>query len=98
MHRAQETGIVPQYPEEGAAHMAKRRIDFHYLRASAPGSEPRRYPCLEGVLAAMTDLVQLQSGRGFVTARDTDGKHTSRHPDGRAVQFWAENSGGAIVS
>jgi hypothetical protein len=78
--------------------MAKQRIDFHYLRASAPGSEPRRYLSLEGALAAMTDLVHLQRSRGFVTTRDTDGKHTSRHPDGRAARFWAENEQGNIVS
>lgn len=78
--------------------MAKQAIDFHYLRASAPGSEPRKYPTLEGVLAALTDLVHLQRGRGFVTTRDADGKHTSRHPDGRAAQFWAENEQGKIVS
>jgi len=46
----------------------------------------------------MADLVHLQRGRGFVTTRDTDGKHTSRHPDGRAAQFWAENEQGNIVS
>jgi hypothetical protein len=78
--------------------MAKQTIDFHYLRSSAPGSEPRKYPSLEGVLAAMKDLVHLQLGRGFVTTRDADGKHTSRHPDGRAAQFWAENEQGNIVS
>jgi hypothetical protein len=78
--------------------MARQRIDFHYLRVSAPGSEPRKYPSLEGVLAAMQDLLDLQGRRGFVTTRDSDGKHTSRHPDGRAVQFWAEDGGGAIVS
>jgi len=78
--------------------MTKQKVDFHYLRASALGSEPRKYPTLEGVLAAMADLVHLQRGRGFVTTRDTDGKHTSRHPDGRAAQFWAENEQGNIVS
>jgi len=78
--------------------MAKQNIDFFYLRASARGSEPRKYTTLEGVLAAMNDLVHLQRGRGFVTTRDTDGKHTSRHPDGRTAQFWAENERGDIVS
>jgi hypothetical protein len=78
--------------------MAKQRNGFHYLRASAPGSEPRKYLSLDGVLAATTDLIQLQLGRGFVTTRDADGKHTSRHPDGRAAQFWAENERGDIVS
>jgi hypothetical protein len=77
--------------------MAKQRIGFHYLRAGAPGSEPRKYLSLEGVLAAKADLIQLQLARGFVTTRDTDGKHTSRHPDGRATQLWAENESGDIV-
>lgn len=80
------------------ASLSKPSIDYHYLRASAPGSEPRRYASLEGVLAAMTDLIQLQGGRGFATTRDPDGKHTSRHPDGRVVQFWAENGRSDIVS
>ncbi len=78
--------------------MAKPKLDFLYLRTSAPGSEPRKYPTLEGVLAATNDLVHLQRGRGFVTTRDADGKHTSRHPDGRTAQFWAENERGEIVS
>jgi len=78
--------------------MAKPKIDFIYLRASAPGSEPRKYATLEGALAALKDLVDLQRGRGFVTTRDADGKHTSRHPDGRAAQFWAETEQGHIVS
>lgn len=78
--------------------MANRRTDYHFLRASAPGSEARKYLSIEGVLAAMTDLVQLQFGQGFVTTRDTDGKHTTRHPDGRIAQFWAENERGDIVS
>jgi len=78
--------------------MAKKTIEFFYLRAAAPGSEPRKYTTLEGVLAALNDLVHLQRGRGFVTTRDTDGKHASRHPDGRSAQFWAENQVGDIVS
>jgi hypothetical protein len=78
--------------------MAKQRIGFHYLRANVPGSEPRKYLSLDGVLEATADLIQLQIARGFVTTRDTDGKHTSRHPDGRAAQFWAENERGDIVS
>jgi hypothetical protein len=85
-------------PQEGGAGMAKQAVDFHYLRANVPGSEPRKYATLEGALEAMKDLVHLQRGRGFVTTRDADGKHTSRHPDGRAAQFWAENEQGTIVS
>ena len=77
--------------------MAKQLSGFHYLRTSAPGSEPRRYLSLEGVLAAMTDLIRLQQERGFVTAADADHKRTSRHPDGRIVQLWAENEYGEIV-
>jgi hypothetical protein len=78
--------------------MAKQKMEFLYLRASAPGSEPRKYATLEGVLVALKDLVHLQCGRGFVTTREADGKHTSRHPDGREAQFWAENEQGHIVS
>jgi hypothetical protein len=78
--------------------MPKQKIDFVYLRASAPGSEPRQYATLEGALAALQDLIHLQRGRGFVTVRDPDGKHSSRHADGRVVQFWAENERGHIVS
>lgn len=78
--------------------MPKQKLDFHYLRASAPGSEPRKYATLQGALAAITDLIDLQRGRGFVTTRAADGKHNSLHPDGRAAQFWAENEQGNIVS
>jgi hypothetical protein len=78
--------------------MAKPKIEYFYLRASAQGSEPRRYPSVEGVLSAMEGLLQLQLERGFVTTRDSDGKHVSRHPDGRSAQFWAENDRGDIVS
>ncbi len=78
--------------------MANRNSDYHYLRTNIERSEPRRYASLEAALAAMNDLLHLQRGRGFVTTRDEDGKHTSRHPDGRGVQFWAEDSAGAIVS
>jgi hypothetical protein len=72
-------------------------VDYHYLRAAA-NSEPRRYPSLVDALTAIKDLLHLQRGRGFVATRDADGKHTSRHADGRAVQFWAENERGEIVS
>ncbi|HTV94898.1 MAG TPA: hypothetical protein VME42_02825 [Steroidobacteraceae bacterium] len=78
--------------------MATRKIDYHYLRTNIERSEPRKYPSLEGALAAIKDLLHLQQGRGFVTTREADGKHSSRHPDGRAVQFWAENAQGVIVS
>jgi hypothetical protein len=73
-------------------------MDFYYLRVAAAGSEPRIYPSVQGVLDAIRDLSELQIARGFVTARGTDGKNTSRHPDGRSVQFWAEDGRGAIVS
>jgi hypothetical protein len=78
--------------------MATRKSDYHYLRTNIERSEPRRYASLETALAAMKDLVHLQGGRGFITTREPDGKHTSRHPDGRGVQFWAEDSSGVIVS
>jgi hypothetical protein len=77
--------------------MTVREVDYHYLRTSAQG-EPRKYPSLEEALYAMNALIHLQRGREFVTTRDEDGKHTSRHADGRAVQFWAENERGEIVS
>jgi len=78
--------------------MAKHKAGYHYLRANVPGSEPRQYLSLEAALAAIEDLLQLQEGRGFITNRESDGKHTSRHPDGRTVQFWAEDGEGIIVS
>jgi hypothetical protein len=75
---------------------------YHLIRALRTEgmrfNEPRKYTTLEGALEAMNDLVRLQRGRGFVTTRDTDGKHTSPHPDGRAAQFWAENQLGTIES
>lgn len=74
------------------------KADYHYLRTNVERSEPRKYGSLESALVAMKDLLHLQNGRGFVTLRDPDGKHSSRHPDGRAVQFWAEDSQGVIVS
>ena len=73
-------------------------MNEHYLRVGAAGSEPRMYHSLERALAAMTDLVHLQGERGFITTRNADGKHVSRHPDGRTVQFWAENALSIIVS
>jgi hypothetical protein len=78
--------------------MAKHKVDYHYLRANVQGSEPRKYDSLQGALAAIKDLLHLQAGRGFLTTREADGKHTSRHPDGREVQFWAENEQGQVVS
>ena len=78
--------------------MATRKSDFHYLRTNIERSEPRRYPSLEAAMAAMKELLHLQGGRGFTTTREADGKHTSRHPDGRGVQFWAEDAEGVIVS
>lgn len=77
--------------------MTVREVAYHYLKTAAQ-SEPRRYPSLAKALAAIKDLLHLQRGREFVTTRDNDGKHTSRHPDGRTVQFWAENERGDIVS
>jgi len=77
--------------------MAVREVDYHYLRTSAQ-SEPRKYPSLTEALTAIKDLLHLQRGRGFITTRDNDGKHTSRHPDGRAIQFWAENERGDVAS
>ena len=62
--------------------MATRQSDYHYLRTNIDRSEPRRYASLEAALSAMKDLLHLQGGRGFVTERESDGKHTSRHPDG----------------
>jgi hypothetical protein len=82
----------------GFGGMATRKSDYHYLRTNIEQSEPRKYPSLEGAMAAMKDLLHLQVGRGFVTTREPDGKHTSRHPDGRGVQFWAEDARGVIVS
>jgi hypothetical protein len=79
-------------------NLVRRKMDFHYLKVAAPGGEPRVYPSLEGALEAIKDLFQLQLARGFTTARDADGRNTSRHPDGRTVQFWAENGRGDIVS
>ena len=76
--------------------MPKQRAGF-YLRVAAPGSEPRKYFTLEGAIAAMSELVQLQRERGFVTIVDTDARHSSRHPDGRTVQFWAENERGEVI-
>jgi hypothetical protein len=78
--------------------MAKSKADHHYLRVNVEGSEPRKYGSKEEALAAIKDLLHLQGGRGFVTTLDPDGKHTSRHPDGRAVQFWAENDQGQIIT
>jgi hypothetical protein len=78
--------------------MATRKSDYHYLRTNIERSEPRRYASLEAASAAMKDLIHLQGGRGFITTREPDGKHTSRHADGRGVQFWAEDSRGVIVS
>ncbi len=77
--------------------MTVREVDYHYLRAFA-NSEPRRYTSLAEALTAIKDLVHLQRGREFVTTREDDGKYTSRHADGRTVQFWAENERGDIVS
>jgi hypothetical protein len=77
--------------------MAVREVDYHYLRTSAQ-SEPRKHPSLAEALTAIKDLLHLQRGRVPITTRETDGKHTSRHPDGRAVQFLAENERGDVVS
>jgi hypothetical protein len=78
--------------------MAIREVDYHYLRTNVPRGEPRKYPSLADALAAMKDLIQLQHDRGFTTIRDEAGKHTSRHPDGRTAQFWAEDEHGVVVS
>ncbi len=77
--------------------MTVQEVDYHYLRTSA-NSEPRRYTSLAEALTAIKDLIHLQRGWEFVPTRDDDGKHKSRHADGRAVQFWAENERGEIVS
>ena len=63
-----------------------------------PRRASRAVTRLRGGMTAIKDLIHLQRGRGFITTRDTDGKNTSRHPDGRTVQFWAENARGDIVS
>jgi hypothetical protein len=78
--------------------MTVREVDYHYLRTNVARGEPRKYPSLESALAAIDELLRLQRERGFDTVRDAAGKHTSRHPDGRSVQFWAENERGVIVS
>ena len=78
--------------------MPTKKTDHHYLSTNVERCEPRKYGSLDGALTAMKDLLHLQVGRGFVTVRQPDGKHTSQHPDGRAVQFWAENAQGVIVS
>jgi hypothetical protein len=78
--------------------MAVRKVDYHYLRTNVVRAEPRRFPSLTEAMAAMDDLLRLQKERGFDTVRDGAGRHTSRHLDGRTVQFWAENEQGDIVS
>jgi len=78
--------------------MTVKDVDYHYLRANVVGGEPRKYSSLVEALTALTDLVQLQHDRGFETIRDATGRHSSRHSDGRFVQFWAENHRGEIVS
>jgi hypothetical protein len=95
-----KSGIVPHARSinRGLGGMATQKNDYHYLRTNIERSEPRKYASLESALAAMKDLLHLQLGRGFVTTREADGKHTSQHPDGRGVQFWAEDSSGIIVS
>jgi hypothetical protein len=80
------------------ARMAVREVDYHYLRTNVVRAEPRRFPSLTEAMAAMDDLLRLQKERGFDTVRDGAGRHTSRHLDGRTVQFWAENEQGDIVS
>jgi hypothetical protein len=77
--------------------MSVREVDYHYVRTGSQ-SEPRKYAFLAEVLTWIKDLINLQRGRGFVTTRENDGKNSSPHPDGRTVQFWAENARGDIVS
>lgn len=77
--------------------MSMREVNDHFVRTAAQ-SEPRKYPSSAEALAAIKELIHLQRGRGFITTRDHDGKNTSRHPDGRSVQFWAEDARGNIVS
>jgi hypothetical protein len=78
--------------------MTVREVDYHYLRTNVALGEPRKYSSLESALAAIEGLLRLQRERGFDTVRDAAGKHTSRHQNGRSVQFWAENERGVIVS
>jgi hypothetical protein len=78
--------------------MAVREADYHYLRTNVVRAEPRRFPSLTEAMAAMTTFFGFRKRGASTTVRDGAGRHTSRHSDGRTVQFWAENEQGDIVS
>jgi hypothetical protein len=82
----------------GAIEMTSRDDKFHYLRTSLRRGESGKYHSESEAMNAMSDLIELQSGRGFRTKREKTGKYMSKHPDGRSLQFWVESHAGEVVS
>jgi hypothetical protein len=78
--------------------MTTRDDKHHYLRTSLRRGESGKYRSETEAMSAMSDLIELQSGRGFKTTREKTGKYMSKHPDGRSLQFWVESQAGEIVS
>jgi hypothetical protein len=78
--------------------MTSRAEKYHYLRTSVRRGESGKYRSESDAMNAMTDLIELQTGRGFKTKRERTGKYLSKHPDGRKLQFWVESQAGEIVS
>lgn len=78
--------------------MTTRKATVHFLRTNLRRGDSGKYGSASEAMTAMSDLIELQSGRGFKTKREKSGKHMSRHPDGRSLQFWVESQGGEIVS
>jgi hypothetical protein len=78
--------------------MPTRDDDCHYLRTSLRRGDSGKYDSETDAMNAMSDLIELQSGRGFRTKREKTGKYMSKHPDGRSLQFWVESHAGDIVS
>lgn len=78
--------------------MTSQAEKVHYLRTNVRRGESGKYRSESEAMGAMSDLIELQAGRGFKTKREKTGKYLSKHPDGRKLQFWVESYGGEIVS
>jgi hypothetical protein len=70
--------------------------DYHYLVTTDP-QDVVKYSTRSDALAALHKLLAMQAVRGFTTRREPSGRYRSHHPDGRAVEFWIDDTNGDIV-
>jgi hypothetical protein len=70
--------------------------DYHFLVMSDP-QDVVKYSTRADALAALHNLLAKHAAEGYTTRREPSGRYHGRHPDGRTIEFWIDDSNGDIV-